>query len=123
MRQTRAARGAPGAMRLGALLWLGVFVLGIYLGGKFIPPYWTYLAMQGAVTEAAVHASKPGGEARARQMLLQQAKEEGLELTDEQIEVEVAGNQVVVRVSWEVAVEIPRYRTLLQFQIQKSAQL
>jgi hypothetical protein len=123
MRQPRTARGAPGAMHLGALLWLGLFVLGIYLGGKFIPPYWTYFALQEAVTEAAFHASKPNGEARARQGLLSRAKEEGLELTDEQIEVLTTGSQVVVRVAWEVAVEMPRYRALLHFHIEKSAPL
>jgi hypothetical protein len=110
-------------MSLGALLWLAVFVLGIYLGGKFIPPYWTYFAMQEAVTEAAFHASKPGGESRAREGLLAKAKEQGLEVTDEQIEVESSGSQVVVRVRWEVSVEMPRYRTTLHFHIEKSAQL
>ena len=91
---------------------------GIYLGAKFIPPYWDYLSMLDPVKEAAMAAATRGKEERIRADLIAKARQIGLELTAENIVIAQDGNAVVVRVAWEVPVDLPRYRRTLSFRVE-----
>lgn len=117
----RSRRDPRGESRFGVLPWLLVGLLVIYAGSKFIPPYWAYLAMQDPVKEAALAAGKAGGEERARQAILSAAKDQEIELTDDGIEITVDNQVLTVRVTWETPVELPKYRKVLHFTIEKSA--
>ena len=77
---------APGRISLGALLFLLLVAIGIYLAVKFVPPYWTYLSLQDPVKEAAMAAAGQSGEDRARADLIRRAREEGLNLGEEDIQ-------------------------------------
>jgi len=109
-------------MRLGTLLWLLVLAGGVYLGIKFIPPYWEYLLMLEPVKEAALAAATPGRtEDRVRAELLAKAKEVGVELNEDNVQIVRQGNFVVVRVAWEVPVDLPRYRYTLRFHVESQS--
>jgi len=115
------AMDPPGMTRLGMLVGLLVLVGGIYLGAKFIPPYWAYLSMLDPVKEAAMAAATRGNEERIRTGLIVKAKQFGFELDGENIEIVRDGNVVVVRVAWEVPVDLPRYRHTLRFRVESQA--
>jgi hypothetical protein len=109
-------------IRLGSLIGLLVLGGGIYLGVKFIPPYWEYLSMLDPVKEAAMAAAMRGGkEERIRADLIAKANRIGLELTEENIEIIQDGNVRVVRVAWEVPVDLPRYRHTLSFRVESKS--
>ena len=115
----RRAMDPPGMTRLGMLVGLLVLVGGIYLGAKFIPPYWAYLSMLDPVKEAALAAATRGGnEERIRTGLIVKAKQFDFELDGENVEFVREGNVVVVRVTWEVPVDLPRYRYTLRFRVE-----
>jgi hypothetical protein len=105
---------------LGALVGILILGVGVYLGVKYVPPYWTYLSMQDPVKDLAYHVGQ-WGEERVRKEIIVRAKEQDLELTEEQVEVRLDNNQAMVRVTWEVSVDHPRYRHVLKFEIEKSA--
>ena len=117
----RRAMDPPGMTRLGMLVGLLVLVGGIYLGTKFIPPYWAYLSMLDPVKEAAMAAATRGNEERIRTGLIVKAKQFGFELDGENVEFVRDGNVVVVRVTWEVPVDLPRYRHTLRFRVESQA--
>ena len=117
----RRAMDPPGMTRLGMLVGLLVLASGIYLGAKFIPPYWAYLSMLDPVKEAAMAAAARGNEERIRTGLIVKAKQFGFELDGEKVEIVQDGNIVVVRVAWEVPVDLPRYRHTLRFRVESQA--
>ena len=114
---------APGRIRLGALLFLLLVAAGIYLAIKFVPPYWTYLSLQDPVKEAAMAAVTQSGEDKARADLIRRAREEGLNLGEDDIQFTREGPQLVVRISWVAPVELPRYRYDLRFRIEQRTSL
>ena len=118
----RRAMDPPGMTRLGMLIGLLVLASGIYLGAKFIPPYWAYLSMLDPVKEAAMAAAARGGdEERIRTGLIVKAREFGCQLAEENVEIVRDGNVVVVRVAWEVPVDLPRYRHTLRFHVESQS--
>ena len=111
---------APGKIRLGALLFILVTVVAIYVVAMFIPPYWTYLSMQDPVREAALTAvTTRDGEAAARADLLRHSRDLGLRLDDENIEIVREGQELVIRVTWVAPVDLPRYRYNLYFRVEQ----
>jgi len=110
---------APGRISLGALLFLLVVAGGIYLGMKFIPPYWAYFSLQDPVREAALTAVTQSGEPAARKELIAHAKEQGVTLTEDDIHFTREGPMMVVRVAWVARVELPRYRYNIPFRIEQ----
>ena len=123
MRRFRNRDQAPlGLVRLGFLLWLVVLAGGGYLGVKYVPPYWQYLSMLEPVKDAAIEAGTPGGkEERIRADLIGKARQLGLELTDENVEIFRTANNVVIRVAWEYPVDLPRYRHTLRFTVESQS--
>jgi hypothetical protein len=116
---TRRAWGPPGFIRLKTLLTLLIVGGALYVGVKVVPAYWGYLAMQDPVKEAAMAASRSGKEDDVRRELIARAKEAGIALDEERVEIGQHGNMVVVRIAWEVPMEIPMYRHPLRFRIEK----
>ena len=111
---------APGKIRLGALLFVLVVGVAVYLAIVLIPPYWTYLSMQDPVRDAAVTAvTARDGEATARAELLRKARDIGLRLEDENIEIVHEGQELVIRVSWVEPVDLPRYRYDIHFRVEQ----
>ncbi|MCX5736550.1 MAG: hypothetical protein NTW68_19925 [candidate division NC10 bacterium] len=118
----RRAMNPPGMTRLRMLVGLLVLVGGIYLGAMFIPPYWAYVSMLDPVKEAAMAAAMRGGnEERIRTNLMAKARDLGFELAEENVEFVRDGNFVVIRVAWEVSVDLPRYRHTLRFHVESQA--
>jgi hypothetical protein len=102
------------------LVFLLLAAAGIFLAAKLVPPYVTYWSMRNPVKEAAMAAVRRGaGPAKARADLLEKAKEQGLRLGDDDIEIEQVGSSMVVRVAWETPVEFPRYRHTLRFRLEE----
>ncbi len=101
------------------MLFLLVVGGGIYLAAKFIPPYWIYLSMQDPVKEAAMGMATHGNEAKVRADLIYRAKEQGLSLDEDNIEISRDGAMAVVRVRWMARVDLPRYRYDLPFRVEE----
>jgi hypothetical protein len=112
-----------GRVRLGALLFILVVVAGIYLAIKFIPPYWTYLSMKDPVKEAAMAILSATDEKSVRADLIRRAKQQGLAIDDENIEITREGTMLVIRVTWVEPVELPRYRYDLRFLVEERVPL
>jgi hypothetical protein len=93
-----------------------------YVGTKFIPPYWDYLSLQDPVKDSLLVANRTS-ETAARGGIIKRAHELGLELTDENIEFIRNGPILKVRVTWEVPVDLPRYRYNLHFAIEHTTPL
>ncbi|HEX9899972.1 MAG TPA: hypothetical protein VGC81_12155, partial [Candidatus Methylomirabilis sp.] len=109
-----------GRIRLGALLFILVVGAAVYLAVSLVPPYWTYLSMQDPVRDAAVTAATArDGEATARAELLRKARDIGLRLEDENIEIVHEGQELVIRVSWVEPVDLPRYRYDIHFRVEQ----
>jgi hypothetical protein len=100
-------------------MFILVVAAGIYLAMKYVPPYWTYLSMQDPVKEAAMAAVTQAGEASARSELIRRARDNGLDLEDENIQIIREGPILVVRVAWVTPVELPRYRHVIHFRIEQ----
>ena len=113
--------GAPGVTRLGFLVTLLVLAGIGFAGSKVVPIYWNYLAMQDPVKEAAMAAARPGREAQVRVELIARAKRLGVDLAEDAVEFGQDGNQVVVRVAWEVPLDLVLYRRTLRFRVEKWA--
>jgi len=111
-------RSAPGKITLGALLFILVLIVGIYLAVKFVPPYWTYLSMQDPVKEAALTLATRADEAKVRADLLRQARDQGLAIDDNNIDIDRDGVMVVVRIAWVASVDLPGYRYTIPFRIE-----
>jgi hypothetical protein len=102
------------------LLFILVVVVAIYLATLLIPAYWTYLSMQDPVKEAALTTiTARDGEAVARADLLRKARDLGLRLEDENIQITREGQELVVRVTWVEPVDLPRYRHNLHFVVEQ----
>jgi len=71
------------------------------------------------VKEAAMDYARRGKEAEVRAELIARAGNIGVTLTEENVDIGQEGNLVVVRVAWEVPLDIPMYRRTLRFRIQK----
>ena len=113
--------GTPGLTRLGFLVTL-VILAGIgFVGNKVIPIYWDYLSMQDPVKEAAMAAARPGREAQVRAELIARARRLGVDLAEDAVEFGQEGNQVMVRVAWEVPLDLVVYRRTLRFRVEKWA--
>ena len=110
---------APGFIRLKLLV--GLLILGAlgYVGTKVIPPYWAYLSMQDPVKEAAIAYARRGREDEVRTELIARAKSYGVTLDEESVDIGEERNLFVVRVAWEVPLDIPMYRRTLRFRIEK----
>jgi hypothetical protein len=117
--RVRRQRHASGFVRLKFLLGVVVLAGMGYLGIKIIPPYWDYLSMQDPVKEAAIAYARQGKEAEVRTELIARARNVGVVLTEEQVDMGQEGNLVVVRVAWEVPLDIPMYRRTLRFRVEK----
>lgn len=107
-------------MSLKVLVVLLVLVGMGYVASKIIPPYWDYLSLQDPVKEAAIAYARQGKEAEVRAELIARARHVGVALDEEKVDVGQEGNWVVVRVAWEVPLEIPMYRHTLRFRIEKT---
>ena len=66
-------------------------------------------------------AARPGKEAEVRVQLIARAKSLGVDLAEDAVEFGQEGNQVVVRVAWEVPLDLVLYRRTLRFRVEKSA--
>ena len=117
--RVRTERAPAGFVRLKFLVAVLVLAGLGYLGSKTIPPYWDYLSLQDPVKEAAIAYARQGKEAEVRAELIARAKNIGVALTEEQVDIGQEGNFVVVRVAWEVPLDIPMYRRTLRFRIEK----
>ena len=92
----------------------------VFLAIVLVPPYWTYLSMQDPVRDAAVTAvTTRDGEVTARADILRKAREIGLRLEDENIQIVHEGQELVIRVSWAEPVDLARYRYKLQFSVEQ----
>jgi len=104
--------------RLGFLVTV-VVLAGIgFAGSKVIPIYWDYLSMQNPVKEAAMAATRRGKEAEVRADLIARAKSLGVDLTEDAVEFDQQGDRIVVRVGWEVPLDLVLYRRTLRFRIE-----
>lgn len=93
----------------------------VFLGIKFVPPYWTYFSMQDIVGDAAMSAAQPGRETRAGADLMQAAQALGLMITEDDIDISKDESGVVVRVEWDALVDLLGYDYTLHFRIEKRA--
>jgi len=102
------------------LLFILVVGVAVYLAIILVPPYWTYLSMQDPVRDAAVTAvTTRDGEVTARAEILRKARDLGLRLEDENIEIVYEGQELVIRVSWAEPVDLARYHYNLQFRVEQ----
>jgi len=109
---------APGRIRLGVVLFILVVVAGVYLAGKFIPPFWAYLSMQDPVKEAALAAIMSRGEEKAKADLMRRAQAAGVPLDEKNIIITREEGMLVVRISWVTTVELPWYDFPLRFRVE-----
>lgn len=117
--RVRRRRDPSGLVSLKVLMVLLVLAGLGYVGTKLIPPYWEYLSLQDPVKEAAIVYARQGKEAEVRAELITRARQIGIALDEERVEIGQEGNQIVVRVAWEVPLDIPLYRRSLRFRIEK----
>ena len=115
--------GSPGGARLGLLVFLLIVGVGGYLATLYVPPYWAYLSLQDVVRIAAETAASRQDEEKARAGIIAAAREQSLELTEEQIEIFPRDTHLVVKVAWSVPIETPAHRHTLRFTIEKSSPL
>lgn len=120
---SRVRRAGPpsGFVRLKFLL-VALVVAGLgYVGSKVVPAYWDYLSIQDPVKEAVIAYARHGKEAEVRAELIARARHIGVALDEEQVDIGQEGSLIVVRVAWEVPLELPLYRRTLHFRIEKTA--
>ena len=111
---------SKGFIRVKLLVTLVVLASLVYVATKLGPPYWNYLAMHDPVKEAAMAISRRAPEAEVRAGLIARARATDVTLEEENVEIMQRGNFAVVRVSWEVPLDIPMYRRTLRFHIEQA---
>jgi hypothetical protein len=77
--------------------------------------------MQNPVKEAAMAITRPGKEDEVRAELIARAKSLGVDLAEDAVEFDRKGDQVMVRVAWQVPLDLVLYRRTLQFRIEQWA--
>ncbi len=113
-------RGDPSGLASVKVLLTLLILVGLgYLGVKLIPPYWDYLSLQDPVKEAATAYARQGKEAEVRAELITRARQIGVTLDEERVEIGQEGTMIVVRVAWDVPLDIPGYHRTLRFRIEK----
>jgi len=117
--RVRRRRDSSGLVSLKVLVVLLVLAGLGYVGMKLIPPYWDYLSFQDPVKEAAIAYARQGKEAEVRTELIARARQIGIALDEERVDIGQEGNQIVVRVAWEIPLDIILYRRSLRFRIEK----
>ncbi len=118
--RAHAPRAPSGLVRPKVLVVLLVLVgLGL-AASKLIPPYWDYLSLQDPVKEAAIAYARHGKEAEVRTELMARARQVGVALDEERVDIGQEGSLIVVRIAWEVSLELPLYRRTLHFRIEKT---
>ncbi len=116
----RGWSSTEGFIRLKMLVTLVVLAGVVYVAAKVGPPYWNYFAMYDPVKEAAMAVSRRAPETDVRAGLIARARDTDVRLEEENIEILQRGSLAVVRVSWEVPLDIPMYRRSLRFQIEEA---
>lgn len=119
-RRRRGRSPSEGFIGLKGLVTLLILAGVVYVGAKLAPPYWNYLAMQDPVKEAALAVSRRGTEAQIRTELIARARATGVTLEEEDVEFLQRGNFAVVRVQWDVPLELPLYRRVLHFRVEQT---
>ena len=107
-------------MRLKVLVTLLVLAGIVYLTAKLGPPYWNYFAMFDPMKEAAMAISRRVPEAEVRAGLIARARATDVTLDEENVEIVQRGNFTVVRVNWEVPLDLRVYRRALRFHIEEA---
>ena len=101
------------------MLVLLLVAAGVYAGSKLIPPYWAYFSLMDPVKEAGLAMSGPAAsEEQIRTNLIARAKQEGVELTEDNVEILREGSVVLIRVAWEVPLDLLRYHRTLRFRLE-----
>ena len=96
---------APGVPRDGDRSWPAIG----FVGSKVIPIYWDYLSMQDPVKEAAMAATRTGRKRPRRGRNSSRAPRAwAWTSTEDAVEFGQQGDRIVVRVAWEVPLDLVR---------------
>ena len=115
MLDMRVNRG--GYISRGTLFWIVFIVAVIYLGVKFIPPYFSYYVFKGEVAGAADTAHVNSDQVIVKN-LLEEARDWGLPIKQEDIIVERGDSEIRVSIVYKVDVNFfNRYTKSLYFDI------
>jgi hypothetical protein len=87
------------------LILLGIAL--VYAGIRYVPPYWTQWRVKSAISEVASSAYHERREAVLRGKLIDRLAEYGIEIGFEDIEIEWAAEEVVIRVQYHIDVKHP----------------
>ena len=106
--KNQQGRGALGC--LFSFLVLGAIA---YLGYKFIPPYVSHFELKDAIDEIAVYevagigVQKKGPAVDTQEMVINKAKEMGIKLERENIQIERMTDKIFIHVNYSVPIDLP----------------
>jgi len=112
-------RREKGEGQFGCLVGLIVLAIGIFIAYKMIPVKVKAAELRQEVVDEAKSAGTHGDD-KIRGNILRKAREDGLPVTEDDIKIVRANNEITVDVEYTVPVEFPGYT--YQWHIHHSAQ-
>lgn len=109
----------PGAITGGCLLLIILIGLLAYVGFRIGEAYWNYFEVRQKIQEALnwAVAGSPKAELEIRRKVITKAREVGLELPPQSIQIKQTKATMTIIASWEQEVEFPYYTLPLEFKV------
>jgi len=123
MRPVTLGARASGRIRFGLILGLAAVALGIYSGIQLAYHYWAYWNLREEAERAALELvvrDSPGQQDVARRMVLNKAREFGVELDPREVVIASLPENVTISFSFERTIEFPGYTYPLNFHVTAS---
>jgi len=108
-----------GAISGGCLLFMILIGLLAYVGFRIGEAYWGYFEVRQKIQEALnwAVASSPKAELEIMQKVIAKAREGGVELSPQRIQVKQTKTTITIIASWEQEVEFPYYTLPLELKV------
>lgn len=106
-----------GKIGIGALVWLFIIAVLVYLGIKFVPPYFTYYMFKGEVDGEAKTAHVYSDQDIIKH-IMDRAKESELPIEEKDIVLERRESEIEVSITYDIVVNFfDRYFKTLHLEI------
>ena len=108
-----------GAISGGCLLFMILIGLLAYVGFRLGEAYWSYFEVRQKIQEALnwAVASSPKAELEIMQKVIAKAREGGVELSPQRIQIKQTKTTITIIASWEQEVEFPYYTLPLELKV------
>lgn len=111
-----------GDSKLGCLIWLGVFVVVLYVGYKFGAAQWAFFSLREELQGLAKSAARERvlDQGVYQNEIIRRAEKIGIHLNPENIKITETEDDVMLEVSWIAEIAFPGYSFFKTYKVTAS---